>query len=150
MSFGIRDYATGIQVKDTTVCLWYGDRFGAKKTATFDFLLQPHLLILTLSAIAAAPFERLGYSHCMRVRSDDLMLRSFNDYTRASLVLDDAKGPYGEEIGQQWFDFDVNTSEDRELWLQPGALGRGTTVIPVTKVQSPNSPIEPEALVAKL
>lgn len=149
MSSGVRDYATGIQVKDTTICLWYGDRFGAKKTATFDFLQQPHLLVLTLSAIATASFEELGYSHCMRVRSDDIILRSFTNYHRSSLVLDNAKGPNGEEIGQQWFDFAVD--DDREIFVQHGALGRGTTVIPVKKVRSLNSPVsEDEDLVAKL
>ncbi|KAK7690101.1 hypothetical protein QCA50_006747 [Cerrena zonata] len=151
MSFGIRGFTTGIQVVDTNICLWYGDRFGVKKTATFNFLQQPHLLVLILAAIANASFEELGYSSCMRVRSEDFVLRSFKDYNRTSLVLDNAKGPDGANIGQQWFDLDVDAYEERNVFTQYGALGRGTTVVPVKKVRTlGSSPLEDEDLVAKL
>ena len=54
MSHGVRDYATGWLLQDTTMTLWYADRMGLVQSAPFDIFGEPHLLLLLVAALARA------------------------------------------------------------------------------------------------
>ncbi|CAL1713110.1 unnamed protein product [Somion occarium] len=146
MSYGVREYNTGIQVQDTSICLWYGDRFGVVKSAPFDFLREPHLLVLVLAALSSAKRSDLGFSPFMKNPG-----QSFDNYDRAALVLDNAIDANNQSTGQVAFRFDVNEEQDRKIYTQYGAMGRGTTVIPVKTLRMVGTTTDPdEPLVAKL
>ncbi|KAH9915690.1 uncharacterized protein B0H18DRAFT_1040457 [Fomitopsis serialis] len=91
----LRSYATGFSVDRTMVTLWYGDRMGLVASEAFDFLIEPHLLLLVVAAMGAADEERFGICPYLKAPT-------CGDYDNAEFVLPSWKAlnAYGEPINK--------------------------------------------------
>ncbi|KAH9832310.1 uncharacterized protein C8Q71DRAFT_714378 [Rhodofomes roseus] len=121
MERSIRSYASGFSVEDTTVTLWYGDRMGLVTSAEFDFLEEPHLLLLTAAALDAANIERFGVLPFLRTPghgSDD-----------ATLVFPKGRAcdALGEPIGEE-FRFRLCDDEAPSCKTSDTMVGAGTMI----------------------
>ncbi|KAI0937812.1 hypothetical protein AcW1_010287 [Taiwanofungus camphoratus] len=143
LSHGVRSYATGFLIRETRVYLWYADRMGLVESAGFDFLEQPYLLLLVVAAIRTANLAKLGISPFLRFPP-----RTYNSYAGAKLVLPSARDLDNEEIKK--LHFDIVVDEERRVFTAYGAVGRGTTVVPVKAVGKAKQLWGEEKLVAKI
>ncbi|KAI0071902.1 hypothetical protein K474DRAFT_484638 [Panus rudis PR-1116 ss-1] len=84
VSHGVRQYATGFLVEDQWISLWYGDRFGVIKSAFFNWIAEPHFLLLMVAALRFADRRRLGFSPFVAM---DPNAPAENPYINATLRL---------------------------------------------------------------
>ena len=146
-SRGIRSWASGVLVQDYRFTLWFADRLGTVKSCSFDFIEEPHYLVLFLAAIMSAPFQDLGFCSLMklppRMGSEELLDRFGN----ATLDLPNATVD-GTTYTQLAFSPDI--SANRPFIPSHGSLGRATTVVPVKGTGVTADMFGDERLVAKM
>ena len=123
LSFAARLYATGISIRETTVKLWYADRMGMVFSQSFDFLAEPHLLLLVLAAIASANLIKLGVCPFVKFPDDT----RYDSYSGSNVELLCSHNDDGDDLPELQFRFD----DTRKVHVAYGGVGRGTTVFPV-------------------
>ncbi|KAI0925209.1 hypothetical protein AcW2_005888 [Taiwanofungus camphoratus] len=143
LSHGIRSYATGCMIRDTTVTLWYGDRMGIVQSESFNFLQQPHLLVLILAAMDSADHEHMGICPFITFPRT-----SYHEYSGAKLELDDQLAIDVNENPLEKLVFDIDTA--RRVITEFGAVGRGTTVVPIKATGTAKIMFGKDDLVAKM
>ncbi|OCH84372.1 hypothetical protein OBBRIDRAFT_786259, partial [Obba rivulosa] len=104
--------------------LWYCDRMGLVQSESFDIFETPEYLVLVLAALAMAPADALGFCPFLKFPSPES-----NFLQGTSLTLPNAIGEGEENLGEVTFKVEVTSS--RKLINHPGAIGRGTVVVPV-------------------
>ncbi|KAI0962149.1 hypothetical protein AcV7_001052 [Taiwanofungus camphoratus] len=77
-----------------------------------------------VAAIRTADLATLGICPFLRFPSS-----AYNSYTGAKLVLPNDTNVYDEETGE--LEFDVVVNKERRVFTAYGAVGRGTTIVPV-------------------
>ncbi|CAL1712575.1 unnamed protein product [Somion occarium] len=125
LSHGARNYATGFLVENTKISLWYADRLGIMKSVQFDFLEEPHYLLLMVAAISSADDAALGF--CPLIVD---VPRDHIGYAGAKLRIPDARDVNNGNIDT--IELDLDADGEREILTAYGTVGRGTTVVPVT------------------
>ncbi|THH12976.1 hypothetical protein EUX98_g9771, partial [Antrodiella citrinella] len=124
LSHGVRSYATGFRIQDFTMTLYYMDRMGVVVSEPFDFMDQPHFLLLYVAAIRYASPAQLGFFSKLGFLDDN--------------VTDTLDGATLDLPGSA--DIDSKTLNDLRFVLEPdrpiihahGAqVGRATIVVPV-------------------
>ncbi|KAL4246384.1 hypothetical protein ABKN59_008220 [Abortiporus biennis] len=116
---GIRNYSTGMLFERRKVSFWYIDCMGVIKSQPFDFIEEPHYLLLAAAALKAADLAKLGISPFIKFphrHADD--------------------NPVADENVLR---FKMDMSDDRDLFNAYGAIGRGTTVFPIRAIQVANN-----------
>ncbi|KAH9941910.1 hypothetical protein B0H21DRAFT_869361 [Amylocystis lapponica] len=149
LSHGVRSFASGFFIKNQNMHLWYGDRMGFVQSRAFNWQLRPHLLALVFAAVGQASLLNLGISPFLEF---SLPSPAFENYDGARIVLpadevvigDGRKGPSTDMV----FSVDVDTKN--KVWTDWGAVGRGTTIVPLTAVDAAAKQFGTEALVAKM
>ncbi|KAI0929585.1 hypothetical protein AcV7_005079 [Taiwanofungus camphoratus] len=84
LSHGIRSYASGFMIDNTIVTLWYGDRMGIVLSKPFDFMEEPHMLLLAIAAITSANHAHLGICPFLKFPSG-----AYDSYSNVKLEVDD-------------------------------------------------------------
>ena len=124
LSHGVRMYASGFLVETYTISLWYADRLGIVKSQKFNFLREPHYLLLMALAIVNA--RSAGFGFCSLFQN---LPRDPTSYAGATFFLPQSLDVRGDSIGDLSFAIDIN--KNRNLVTSYGAVGRGTTFVPV-------------------
>ncbi|KAI0782002.1 hypothetical protein C8Q75DRAFT_896166 [Abortiporus biennis] len=141
---GVRNYSTGILFDHQFMSLWCIDRSGVIKSQEVNFLTHPHYLLLVVAAMKAASLAELGI--CPFLDYSDPHAR-FGKYDHVYLQLPRAVDEHGTEItdkDQLRFPLDVQPPT-RDIQTTYGAIGRGTTIIPLKGVCASK-----ETLIAKI
>ncbi|KAI0935015.1 hypothetical protein AcV7_003931 [Taiwanofungus camphoratus] len=143
MSHGVRSYATGFMVENTTVKLWYGDRMGIVQSEAFDFREEPHLLLLSVAAITFADHLRMGICPFVKFPTT-----AYDSYMGVKLELEDglALNLSKEPLPK----LKILIDNERKVATDFGAVGRGTTIVPVKTTGTSAKLFGREDLVAKL
>ncbi|OCH85098.1 hypothetical protein OBBRIDRAFT_839214 [Obba rivulosa] len=129
LSHHVRSYGTGFLIEETSMTLWYCDRMGLVQSESFDIFKAPEYLVLVLAALAKAPVGALGFCPFLNFPSPESY--SLED---TSLTLPDAVDEDGVSLGEP-VTFNVEVTSSRKLINNPGAIGRGTVVVPVKTVR---------------
>ncbi|KAI0936856.1 hypothetical protein AcV5_004887 [Taiwanofungus camphoratus] len=143
LSHGIRSYSSGFIVRETSMTLWYADRMGLVESQPFNMFYSSQLLLLVVAAIRKANLSSLGVCPFLKFPSS-----RFDSYDGAKLVLPraiDANDQAMEEL-----EFNVTVSDDRSVLTAYGAIGRGTTVVPIEATGKTKKALGEEKLVAKI
>ncbi|KAK7684449.1 hypothetical protein QCA50_012396 [Cerrena zonata] len=127
LSHGIRSYAFGFLVQETRMSLWYVDRMGMATSQSFDIFHDPELFLLVIAALHSANRHQLG----------------------ATLELPRAVSGKGTAIKKS-LSFRLRVTPSSPLVVAYGAIGRGTTVVPVTAEGHARKLFGDEKLVAKM
>ncbi|KAI0782008.1 hypothetical protein C8Q75DRAFT_737818 [Abortiporus biennis] len=125
--------------------LWCIDRMGVVKSQEINFLTHPHYLLLTIAALKSASLAQLDV--CPFLDYSDPRAR-FGKYDHVYLQLPRAVDEHGREItdkDQLRFPLDVEPPQ-RDIQTTYGAIGRGTTVIPLKGASSTSD----KTLIAKI
>ncbi|KAI0071903.1 hypothetical protein K474DRAFT_1775853 [Panus rudis PR-1116 ss-1] len=93
LSHGIRQYASGFLVEDQWISLWYADRYGVVKSTCFDWIKEPHFLLLMIAALRFADQRKLGFSPFVAL---DPKASNANPYDNATLCLTGVQYPEDE------------------------------------------------------
>ncbi|KAH9939906.1 hypothetical protein B0H21DRAFT_893804 [Amylocystis lapponica] len=125
LSHGIRSYASGFCIKDRDMHLWYGDRMGLVKSCVFDWQTKPALMALVFAAVGTANLAQLGISPFLEF---SLTSPKFESYEGGRIVLP------ASEVGL-------------DGW---GAVGRGTTIVPLEAIGAARDDLVQKPLVAKM
>ncbi|KZT65930.1 hypothetical protein DAEQUDRAFT_490057 [Daedalea quercina L-15889] len=132
MERNIRSFASGFSVKGTTVTLWYGDRMGLVASTEFNFLEEPHLLLLAVAALGAADADRFGVCPY-------LTRPSYGDLLRPELFFPPMKAcdAYGVPMDKQGVFKVYHPGPDRLTFGRRQKLvGTGTIVFPLKAIMS--------------
>ena len=113
--------------------LWYLDRMGLIKSADFDFLRLPHLLLLYVAAIKYATPRRLGFFDLLDF-PPDMDASTLKTFRGVCLRLPTALDINGRVLRDLRFAVDV--SGRRQVILPHGSIGRCTTIVPVKTAAS--------------
>ncbi|KAI0079389.1 hypothetical protein K474DRAFT_651483 [Panus rudis PR-1116 ss-1] len=127
LSHGFRHHSSGFLVDNQWISLWYADRYGAVKSRSFDWTMEPHYLLLMIAALHFAPPVKLGFSPFIAQSPAVSGLASTAD---AALVLPKASPLEGAEITTP-LTFPLDITPSRRIFTAYGIVGRGTTVIPI-------------------
>ncbi|KAI0786239.1 hypothetical protein C8Q75DRAFT_734980 [Abortiporus biennis] len=150
ISHGVRNYSTGILFDDANVSFWYIDRMAVIKSKPFNFIKSPHYLLLAIAAMKAATVAQLGVCPFLDYSADGAQ---FGQYNNVYLQLPHAVDERGDDITdttQLRFPLDVDPPR-RHILPTYGAIGRGTTVIPLKAVpKSGTVPDDEIELIAKI
>lgn len=122
---GLRTHATGVSIRNTMVTLYYGDRFGLIRSSSFDFIQQPELLVLVVSAITNASSASLGFNPFLRINEVNGGVTLHNSKVEFAV----ARDCHGQRTGP--YSFTVDVSRSRKVYTSGEALGRGTMVVPI-------------------
>lgn len=144
LSHGIRNYAAGFLVEETSITLWYADRMGLSKSQSFDFFKNPELFLLVLAALHFGSRHKLGINPLIEYPPDALQT-----HDGAILKLPHARDISGKKLDET-LTFQLRVSEEHPLSVAYGALGRGTTVIPIKAEGRAEELFGSDDLVAKL
>ncbi|KAI0069646.1 hypothetical protein K474DRAFT_1777198 [Panus rudis PR-1116 ss-1] len=93
LSHGIRQHASGFLVEDQWISLWYADRYGVVKSTCFDWIKEPHFLLLMIAALRFADQRKLGFSPFVAL---DPKASNANPYDNATLCLTGVQYPADE------------------------------------------------------
>lgn len=126
---GIRQYASGIAVRNTTVSLYYGDRLGLVMSSEFDLIKDARTLVIVVAAISRAHSTSLGFSPYLYLPKDPQSTGVSLDGTKVKFSM--AYDVQGQAIGP--WRFFINITKDRGVFIASEPLGRGTTVVPIRK-----------------
>lgn len=85
MSYGVRNFATGWLLQDTSMTLWYADRMGLVQSTAFDIFKEPHLLLLLVAALFHADHHKLGLSPLLSF--PQRRKKAFSDYNGMKMRL---------------------------------------------------------------
>lgn len=144
LSHGIRNYAAGFLVEETRITLWYADRMGLVKSQSFDFFQNPELFLLVLAALHFGNRHKLGINPLIEYPPD-----AVQTHDDAMLKLPHACDITGKKLNET-LTFKLRVSEEHPLCVAYGALGRGTTVIPIKAEGRAEELFGSDDLVAKL
>ncbi|KAI0945845.1 hypothetical protein AcV7_009972 [Taiwanofungus camphoratus] len=143
LSHGVRSYATGLMIRNTTVTLWYCDRMGLVQSEAFDFKKEPRMLLLVIAAMESADHARMGICHFLKFPS-----AAYDSYDGVTLELD--KGSTlnlaGEPLPKLAFQIDQKWPVSTDF----GAIGRGTTIVPIKATGVAKNLFGEDDLVAKI
>ncbi|KAH9939907.1 hypothetical protein B0H21DRAFT_29048 [Amylocystis lapponica] len=149
LSHGIRSYASGFFIKNKEIHLWYSDRMGLVKSCAFDWQAKPDLMALVFAAVGKATLAQLGISPFLKFSPAS---PKFDSYKDGRIVL-----PAGEvvirnrqEQPSEDMVFKIDTTRRVRVWTDWGAVGRGTTVVPLKAIGVAKKWFGTEALVAKM
>ncbi|GBE90117.1 hypothetical protein SCP_1801410 [Sparassis crispa] len=142
MSHNIRSYTSGFTVDGLDVTLWYADRMGLVYSSPFNFLQQPHLLLLVIAALGSADLSTLGVSPYLEFPS-----RTFQAWHGATIVVPDghARDIDNRALEQLVFNVDIC----RKLSMQSGILCKGTAVLPIMAIGTAAQKFGRDELVVK-
>ncbi|KAI0915248.1 hypothetical protein AcV5_005414 [Taiwanofungus camphoratus] len=143
LSHGIRSYASGFMINNTTVTLWYGDRMGIVLSKPFDFIEEPYMLLLAVAAVTSANHTRLGICPFLKFPSG-----AYDSYSDVKLEVDDGLAFDADERPLQKLTFDVDNT--RRISVEFGAVGRGTTIVPIKATGAAATLFGQDDLVAKM
>ncbi|KAI0791115.1 hypothetical protein C8Q75DRAFT_91512 [Abortiporus biennis] len=111
---------------------------GVIKSQPFDFIQEPHYLLLAVAALKAADLTKLGISPF--IKFPDRRNTVFGSYRNALLELPRAQDADDNPVADEnVLRFKVDISNDRDLFNAYGAIGRGTTVFPIRAIQVANN-----------
>ncbi|THH27764.1 hypothetical protein EUX98_g6424 [Antrodiella citrinella] len=145
-SHGIRSYATGVLIRNRQMNLWYMDRMGVVESCSFDFMDEPHFLLLVVAAITTAPLSKVGFFPMLRFphtmsdsedrssggSSDDeepFESQQFSDhFQNGTLELPPASDTNLNKHSGLIFDLDIGR---RRIVNTHGTVGRATIVVPI-------------------
>ena len=144
LSHGIRAYAFGFLIQETRMSLWYVDRMGMATSESFDMFLNPELLLLVVAALHSSDRHKLGVIPL--IKYPDGASQSHN---KATLDLPYASDGEGESISES-LSFRLRVTPKSPLVVAYGAIGRGTTVVPISAEGRALETFGGEKLVAKL
>ncbi|THH33278.1 hypothetical protein EUX98_g923 [Antrodiella citrinella] len=148
LSHGVRTYATGFLLQDTTMSLWYADRMGLVQSEPFNVETQPHLLLLMVAAHHYGTPHDFGLNPLLSLPPDTHHLTSYHNMTltlptatsailpppdatsETNTVFDEGTG---DALGS--LQFQVDLDGNREINTAYGTVSRGTTIIPVVATQ---------------
>ena len=128
-SHGIRSFATGFLIEDYMMKLFYVDRMGVVESKPFDFIDEPHYLLLFVAATMYASPAQLGFFDRLRFPLSRVTYDCLDTYSNVTLDLSGAKSMNAESLDNLRFCLDVSST--RHLVPPHGAVGRGTIVVPV-------------------
>ncbi|THH26697.1 hypothetical protein EUX98_g7490 [Antrodiella citrinella] len=128
-SHGIRSYAVGFLIEDFTMTLWYIDRMGVVASAPFDFMDEPHFLLLYVASIRYATPTQLGFFSKLGFPCGDVTADRLDTFDEVTLDLSGSADIDSKPLSDLRFVLDV--SEDRSINSTHGAIGRATIVVPV-------------------
>ncbi|KAI0929648.1 hypothetical protein AcW1_010342 [Taiwanofungus camphoratus] len=143
LSHGVRSYATGCSIKNTTMTLWYGDRMGIVQSQAFDFIQQPHLLLLYLAAMDSADHARMGLRPFLKFPTS-----AYDTYADVKLEIDDDVATDVDDKPLEKLVFAIDNS--RSVYASYEAVGRGTTVVPIKATGVAKVMFGEDDLVAKM
>ncbi|KAI0925150.1 hypothetical protein AcW2_005832 [Taiwanofungus camphoratus] len=143
LSHGVRSFATGCMIKSTLITLWYGDRMGIVQSEPFDFILNPDLLVLFLAAMESADHARMGICPFLKFPTG-----TYENYSGVQLELDDQLAIDVNETPLEKVVFKVD--ESRRVITDFGAVGRGTTIVPIKATGRAKALFGEDELVAKM
>ncbi|KAK7684436.1 hypothetical protein QCA50_012383 [Cerrena zonata] len=144
LSHGIRSYAFGFLVQETRMSLWYVDRMGMATSQSFDIFQDPELFLLVIAALHFANRHQLGVIPL--VKYPDGTAQSHN---KATLELPRAVSGKGTAIKKS-LSFRLRVTPSSPLVVAYGAIGRGTTVVPITAEGHARKLFGDDKLVAKM
>lgn len=142
MSHGVRNYATGWLLQDTSMTLWYADRMGLVQSTPFDIFKEPHLLLLVVAALACADRHKLGLCPLLTFPS---ATNKFRNYNGVKLDLPMAVDCDSNKLPKLQFSVVHGCAIQTDL----GTIGRGTTVVPVKPTGTAVELFGTQRLVAK-
>ncbi|CAL1698474.1 unnamed protein product [Somion occarium] len=143
LSHGIRNYATGFLVEETSMSLWYVDRMGLVKSRSFDIFRNPQLFLLVIAALHFANRAQLGMNPLIEFPAN-----VFQSYDSAVLRLPRAVDHTKEPVEE--LSFGLRITKAKPLVVAYGALGRGTTIVPIKAQGRAKELFGSENLVAKM
>ncbi|KAK7684459.1 hypothetical protein QCA50_012406 [Cerrena zonata] len=144
LSHGIRSYAFGFLIQETRMSLWYVDRMGMATSQSFDIFHDPELFLLVIAALHSANRHQLGVIPL--VKYPDGTAQSHN---KATLELPRAVSGKGTAIKKS-LSFRLRVTPSSPLVVAYGAIGRGTTVVPITAEGHARKLFGDDKLVAKM
>ncbi|KAK7684453.1 hypothetical protein QCA50_012400 [Cerrena zonata] len=144
LSHGIRTYAFGFLLRETSMSLWYVDRMGMASSKSFDIFKSPELLLLVVGALNFADRHSLGFNPLVEYPKG-----ATQSHDGAILKLPHAIRDDGTAVASP-VKFDIRISRTSPLVVAYGAVGRGTTVIPIRAKGSARKLWGEGNLVAKL
>ena len=129
---GRRRYVTGFLIQDLIVSLWYYDRMGVVKSQEFDIVEKPRLFFLALAAITECDMERFGCEPMLRppptlvppTIGPPMHLDGWEIHIDQGIDADNIMVPGVVKM---------KITGD-PLYVQPGIVGRGTSVMPVSVI----------------
>ncbi|CAL1698516.1 unnamed protein product [Somion occarium] len=142
-SHGIRNFASGFLVEDTKMTLWYADRMGLVKSKGFDVFKEPAQFLLVIAALHFASRATLGFNPLIRYGPDFV-----KTYENGVLALPYSYDIDGKKLNDMTFALDV--SAGKQPAVAYGAVGRGTTVVPIKAVGAAQDLFGDDDLVAKM
>ncbi|TCD63012.1 hypothetical protein EIP91_006104, partial [Steccherinum ochraceum] len=163
ISHGVRAYATGFDLQDNIMSLWYADRMGIVQSATFDILREPWSLILVIAAHRYGSARDFGVNPLISLSEGSRVLK---DYSNALVTLPSAIPATlpshtalpaelqafddGQATALSHLQFKVQLDMGRGIVTSYGAVGRGTCVLPVTAMGAVTELYGDDRLVVKL
>ncbi|TCD70754.1 hypothetical protein EIP91_001783 [Steccherinum ochraceum] len=139
-SAGIRSFSTGFLIEDYTMTLWYMDRMGVVKSVSFDFLKEPHFLLLYIAAVKFATPQQLGFFPLLKFPNDRIDKDVLESYKGVSLDLSGSEDMMPTTLNDLRFVFDI--SDTRPLISPFSSMGRATIVAPINADPSSKTAIE--------
>lgn len=127
LSHGLRSYASGFLVRDSHMSLWYADKMGMIVSRAFDFLQEPHLLLLAVAAMTVTGPAQMGISPFLRFAPGPVLSYAESYVVMASEPARTESLP--EESGKP-LAFRVK-ADTPCIYTVPRASGRRTTVVRV-------------------
>ena len=141
---GRRRYVTGFYVVDLMMSFWYYDRMGVIQSKEFNIVENPRFFFLALAAITECNMERFGYEPMIRPPSTILPPLSPARPIRV-------EPPKHLDNWEIHIDEGINAENEpvpgvvrlkitgSPIYVQPGIVGRGTSVMPVTAMTGSES-----------
>lgn len=126
LSHGIRAYAFGFLIQETRMTLWYADRMGLATSASFDMFLEPEILLLFTAALHFSNRHQLGIIPL--VKYPDGISHAHNN---AILELPGSATNAEGKAVKTPLSFALRAKPETPLIVAYGAIGRGTTVVPI-------------------
>ncbi|KAH9920068.1 uncharacterized protein B0H18DRAFT_1213547 [Fomitopsis serialis] len=151
MSSNVRSFGIGWLVEDTNMCLYYGDRMGIVVTRKFRFLHdERELFVRCIAAMGQADVHGMGIFPDLHFPENKQKETEFERYEGSRLCIT-ARRPDASEPEPFEFDVDVD-GKTRWIYTQFGALGRGTSIIPIKATPKTNTYrcFKTDKLVAKI
>ncbi|KAH9950042.1 hypothetical protein B0H21DRAFT_21015 [Amylocystis lapponica] len=146
LSRGIRSFASGFFVKGRLMHLWYGDRMGLVKSCAFDWQAKPALMALVFAALGTANLAQFGISPFLEFLQTS---PEFNSYEGGHIVLPASEVLIGDSQERPSEDMVFKIDTTRRVWTDWGAIGRGTTIVPLQAIGAAAGRLGTEALVGK-
>ena len=145
---GIRSWSSGVFIQDYNFTLWYMDRMGLVRSCSFDFIEEPHYLVLFLAAIMSASFQTLGFCPLLNFPFRTGSETPLDRFENAALTLPAAQTI--DETLHKDLHFLLDVSEERSLISTYAPIGRATVVVPIRPAQNTSNLFGDGKLMAKI